>query len=1707
MMKKYALIFLAFLGFSLSSFGQYSGTGTFTKINSLAELTDGYYVIAESEEKYAMNNFHTGTFLERTPINPISSTITDPTGTIVWKIETNGSGRTIYNEDTSKYISYTGSSNNVQIVDNVATNNQRWNITYSGGSFIFSNVSITSRDLQYNSSAPRFACYTGSQRDLSLFKLTVQTPTITATPTTLTNLDYTVGSGPSAAQSFNVTGTLLVAGTTITSNSTNFEVSLTEVGGYANSVAVPAGSLNGTTTIYTRLVAGLAINTYSGTLTISNATPGIGTTPTINVSGEVLPTTETITVIQATGGTITPGTTTINTGANQSFTATPDACHTFSHWVVDGTAAGSANPYTFTNVTADHTVTAVYTQHTYDITATAGPNGTITPTGTTTLNCRDNQSYSITADTGYAVADVLVDGVSVGAVTSYDFNNITQAHTISVTFAVYTAPCLEEKFESGLPTSYQNGSWPLSSGTWSGTQVIRGNNSHTGSYSCQIRSQTGSNITSPEVANVQSITFWAAGSTSSSRVQVNYSTDNGANWNAAPESPFTLSTSFNQYTATINTTSNTIIQFYRTNGTVYIDDIEFHCDTPCTPPADPTGTITGATPVCAASTSLNFSGTAPSNVTYYWQNSSLGESQTNDAASNLTVTTSGDYYVRAYENVEGCWSNDEVGPYSVFVSSSAPIIDTNPNDISAGVGGSATFSVTSANGANYQWQVSTDGGGTWSNIGTDNNSLTITNAQLADNGNLYQVIVTNACGSTTSSTATLTVTTSTIFSPGELIFVGYDGQINGSGANDEFLLATLVDITPGTEFSLVNSRYEAGAPANVRTQKWGGGSNDPSEEPFETKIQYNGTSTIPAGSVLRFNVTTTNAFLVYAYVTIGTTSTDRTAEFSANVTFPGSHANISTSGDDQLYLMQGDFTFDGTTDANEANYYFSGTLLHGITIGTPWVPLSSACSGVNGSTGRQSRLPAELRCFNVVSENSIRGYYENDKEHGLATLREIVNSVSDVAGNWNLTGYNFDPTDNTAASGGKTFNINPSNPVGQWVGDVDNNWFNCANWEGLAVPKSNTNVQIDATSLNNAVIDHTANYSNEFNDIAYTNNITISGNSVVLEGDANNVLEVHGNLILDSAGTLDMDDNNNTTPDGQLFLYGNWTNNIGEAAFNEGNGTVIFTGNNPQIINNVTPIGTEEFYNVILNNDFNTNVSNNLFMHGNLTVNSGFTATVDSNDYIHVHHSLNNNGTFNILDSGSLIQVDDAGVNTGNISMLRNTQIRRLDYVYWSSPVSGFNVNNISPGSPTNLIFKWGPTDTNANGTQGNWINAAGEIMEPGLGYIVRGPNSYNNTAALYTAEFNNGVPFNGLISRNVSRGTNPTNEDDDWNLLGNPYPSAINALEFLNNTANTAALDGFVNIWTHGTLPSSAIPDPFYEDFVYNYTSNDYITYNGTGTTSGPSGFNGYIAAGQSFMVNMNNGPATTLPIEFRNNMRDKSYDNTQFYRNGSIEKHRIWLDLAPENQPASRILVGYVENATQERDRLYDAITDTQNFYSLINNERFVIQGRALPFQDTDVVPIGVKIASPGNYTFAIAYVDGLFETENQNIYIKDKHLGYIHNISNAPYSFSIEAGEFNDRFEIVYRENALSTEENELNTGLTIIELQDGDVQFQVSNNVEIKNVKIYDVLGRLLYNLQGNSSTEVYNLNKLSQSTYIAKITLSNGIVISKKAVKR
>jgi len=148
----------------------------------------------------------------------------------------------------------------------------------------------------------------------------------------------------------------------------------------------------------------------------------------------------TITATAGDGGTISPsGDVTVNNGDSQTFTITADAGYYIDDVLVDGASAGAVDSYTFTSVETNHTIEAAFAIDTYTITATAGAGGSISPSGDVTVNNGDSQTFTITPDAGYHIADVLVDGVSVDVVNSspgsYTFTGVDDNHTIDATFA------------------------------------------------------------------------------------------------------------------------------------------------------------------------------------------------------------------------------------------------------------------------------------------------------------------------------------------------------------------------------------------------------------------------------------------------------------------------------------------------------------------------------------------------------------------------------------------------------------------------------------------------------------------------------------------------------------------------------------------------------------------------------------------------------------------------------------------------------------------------------------------------------------------------------------------------------------------------------------------------------------------------------------------------------------------------------------------------------------------------------------------------------------------------------------------------------------------------------------------------------------------------------------------------------------------------
>jgi len=138
-----------------------------------------------------------------------------------------------------------------------------------------------------------------------------------------------------------------------------------------------------------------------------------------------------------THGTITPnGDVTVTYGSYQNFTITPDVGNHVQTVLVDSGSIGAVTWYNFTNIQANHTISASFTINTYTITASASAGGTITPNGDITVDYGAYQNFSVAADTGYHIADVVVDSVSQGARSWYNFTNVQADHTISASFAL-----------------------------------------------------------------------------------------------------------------------------------------------------------------------------------------------------------------------------------------------------------------------------------------------------------------------------------------------------------------------------------------------------------------------------------------------------------------------------------------------------------------------------------------------------------------------------------------------------------------------------------------------------------------------------------------------------------------------------------------------------------------------------------------------------------------------------------------------------------------------------------------------------------------------------------------------------------------------------------------------------------------------------------------------------------------------------------------------------------------------------------------------------------------------------------------------------------------------------------------------------------------------------------------------------------------------
>jgi hypothetical protein len=242
-------------------------------------------------------------------------------------------------------------------------------------------------------------------------------------------------------------------------------------------------------------------------------------------------------------------------------------------------------------------------------------------------------------------------------------------------------------------------------------------------------------------------------------------------------------------------------------------------------------------------------------------------------------------------------------------------------------------------------------------------------------------------------------------------------------------------------------------------------------------------------------------------------------------------------------------------------------------------------------------------------------------------------------------------------------------------------------------------------------------------------------------------------------------------------------------------------------------------------------------------------------------------------------------------------------------------------------------------------------------------------------------------------------------------------------------------------------------------------------------------------------------------------AYDNSQFIETNqsssvpaSPNNQLVWLSLVDDADVSSVALVGYVGGATNGKDRHYDAFSDggALRLYSTVESSKMAIQGRALPFDDEDLVPLGIDLPATGLYSIGIDQLKGNIFGGSQGIYLEDTLLEVVHDLRTQPYSFNGSEGATLDRFILRYTPGELSVPEFDRKDTFVFIK----DQQLNVRSASIIKEVTVYDLTGKqiVLYT-PNNDDTRFTAPFDFSRGMYLTVIRLSDGneIEVTRKLI--
>lgn len=569
--------------------------------------------------------------------------------------------------------------------------------------------------------------------------------------------------------------------------------------------------------------------------------------------------------------------------------------------------------------------------------------------------------------------------------------------------------------------------------------------------------------------------------------------------------------------------------------------------------------------------------------------------------------------------------------------------------------------------------------------------------------------------------------------------------------------------------------------------------------------------------------------------------------------------------------------------------------------------------------------------------------------------------------------------------------------------------------------------------------------------------------------------------------------------------------------------------------------------------------------------------------YVAKDVNLQNNANFYLRNNAQLLQGGTvAGTNSGSgdLSVFQEGTVNNFQYNYWCAPIGAavaaagnnpFGVSRLF--KPTGVISSAATTTTSGfdgvanpltistrwiykfitSSAYAQWVFVGpNTTINPGEGFTMKGTSDTDNFIA-QTAEGvkNNagskqrydfrGKPNEGNISVAVST--------NNFTLVGNPYPSAIDLDAYLLDLANAAVIDGTAYFWEQSVINTHILNQYQGGYGVYTggggYLPADVLTYNGDGSVNTDTGADGalykrkFSPIGQGFMVMGKANGVVTMKNSFRtfvkegvandsefarsaNNLTSNNTPESEFYPEipnvAGIDYTTVRRGYAPQIRINAVVneagiihtALGFGDQYTDGVDYSADARATSDDapfgFYYVLNDSPNEFAMSLTSFDSEKRLPIGLR--SNAQATFKIKVSEVLYGFDaNQEVYVFDKQTGIYHDIKDNSFEMTLPAGDNRTRFEITFENGTLSSDDiAAINNSFTVIQNNNAGMLTLINtNNKEIAAVVVYDITGKQVINKTnlGTAASYEFATGALSDGVYVVKATTTDNIVVSKK----